>query len=113
MLSTGLMISAYAKAGAILGDETYIQRALQTVAFIREHLCDEVNGELLRSCYVDENGGIAQMLVSAIFSLKHILYIESIGLPYYCVKLLYFVYKNYKRPIKIFNLFLLCKQFML
>ena len=51
LLPSGLMISALAKAGAILNDKTYIDRAINAARFMRAHLYDRDSGRLLRSCY--------------------------------------------------------------
>jgi uncharacterized protein YyaL (SSP411 family) len=45
------MISALAKAGAILNEKTYIDRAINAARFMRAHLYDQDSGRLLRSCY--------------------------------------------------------------
>jgi uncharacterized protein YyaL (SSP411 family) len=45
------MISALAKAGAILNEKTYIDRAINAAGFLRAHLYDQDSGRLLRSCY--------------------------------------------------------------
>lgn len=44
----GLIISAFAKAGAVLGEAKYVTIAAQAAQFLRENLCDE-NGNPLRS----------------------------------------------------------------
>ena len=51
---TGLMISAYAKAGQILNDHSYTERALLAVRFVRTHMFK--SGVLLRSCYASASG---------------------------------------------------------
>ncbi|MEM7146293.1 MAG: thioredoxin domain-containing protein [Verrucomicrobiota bacterium] len=45
----GLMISAYAKAHQITGEEKYLDRATRAATFIRDHLYDKENNRLLRS----------------------------------------------------------------
>ena len=52
----GLMISAYAKAGQVLDDDSYTDRALQTVQFLRAHMFRSASGVLLRSCYTSADG---------------------------------------------------------
>jgi len=47
----GLMISAYARAGLILGEQEYIERAVMAADFIKTHLIEE--GRLFRS-YKDD-----------------------------------------------------------
>ena len=45
----GLMISAFARAGAALGESKYIKSAVQAADFIKAHLTDSHAGELRRS----------------------------------------------------------------
>ncbi|MDD5201357.1 MAG: thioredoxin domain-containing protein [Terrimicrobiaceae bacterium] len=45
----GLMISAFARAGAVLDDEGFLAAAGRAAAFIRSELFDEKSGELLRT----------------------------------------------------------------
>ena len=61
-LIVGMMISAFAKAGQVLGDESYVQRALEAIQFVQRDLfqahthssATAVSGNrLLRSCYVN------------------------------------------------------------
>ncbi|KAI0227359.1 Spermatogenesis-associated protein 20 [Lamellibrachia satsuma] len=52
----GLMISAYAKAGQVIDDDSYTDRALQTVQFLRTHMFRSASGVLLRSCYTSADG---------------------------------------------------------
>ncbi|KAJ8957411.1 hypothetical protein NQ318_004891 [Aromia moschata] len=56
----GLMISGFAKAGFVLKDQSYINRAIQAASFIRKHMYNEENKELLRCCYKGEDGQIVQ-----------------------------------------------------
>ncbi len=64
LLAPGLMISAFAKAGAALLKDAvddveeaekksacYVQRAIKAAAFLRKHLFDPASGRLIRSCY--------------------------------------------------------------
>ena len=44
----GLMISAFARAGQILGDSVYVDDAKRTADFVRKHLFDTKKGTLLR-----------------------------------------------------------------
>jgi len=66
----GMMISAFAKAGQVLGDTLYLQRALEAIQFVQKELyradfsAATVSGRLLRSCYVDSSmAGIAHRFV--------------------------------------------------
>lgn len=45
------MISAFAKAGTALMEDTYVKRATKAAEFVRKHLYDKKSGRLLRSCY--------------------------------------------------------------
>ncbi len=45
------MISAFAKAGTVLMENTYVERAAKAAEFVRQHLYDPESGRLLRSCY--------------------------------------------------------------
>lgn len=56
----GLMISGYAKAGFVLKDQTYINRAIQAAGFIRKFLYNEEDKSLLRCCYRGDDGQIVQ-----------------------------------------------------
>ncbi|CAH0564649.1 unnamed protein product [Brassicogethes aeneus] len=56
----GLMISGYAKAGFVLKDQSYIDRATQAANFIREHLYDEQEKTLLRCCYKGDDEQVVQ-----------------------------------------------------
>ncbi|MCJ8738530.1 hypothetical protein PDJAM_G00036840 [Pangasius djambal] len=47
----GLMLSGFAHVGAVLGDQTLLQRAEQTAQFLRKHLWDEQGQHMLHSCY--------------------------------------------------------------
>ncbi len=64
ILAPGLMISAFAKAGAAFLKDAivdaeeaekksacYVQRAIKAAAFLRQHLFDPASGRLIRSCY--------------------------------------------------------------
>lgn len=45
----GLMISAFARAGAALGEPTYLLASQKAAEFVRSHLTDPTSGELRRS----------------------------------------------------------------
>ncbi|CAI6361515.1 unnamed protein product [Macrosiphum euphorbiae] len=55
----GLMITAYARAASALNVEEYKQRAIKAAEFLKTHAWN--NSVLLRSCYVNENGDIANI----------------------------------------------------
>lgn len=57
----GLMISGYAKAGFVLKDQSYINRAIQAVSFIKQFLYNEQDKTLLRCCYKGDNREVVQM----------------------------------------------------
>uniref|UniRef100_A0A8C3AY62 Spermatosis associated 20 n=1 Tax=Cyclopterus lumpus TaxID=8103 RepID=A0A8C3AY62_CYCLU len=48
---SGLMLSAYASVGAVLGDKALLERAVQAGNFLKEHLWDAERQTMLRSCY--------------------------------------------------------------
>uniref|UniRef100_A0A3P9D930 Spermatosis associated 20 n=1 Tax=Maylandia zebra TaxID=106582 RepID=A0A3P9D930_9CICH len=47
----GLMLSAYARVGAVLGDKDLVERAVKAGGFLKEHLWDAKQQTILRSCY--------------------------------------------------------------
>ncbi|KAG7491692.1 hypothetical protein MATL_G00006850 [Megalops atlanticus] len=53
MLSSwnGLMLSGFARVGAVLGDKAMLERAEQAAQFLRDHLWDQDGQRLLHSCY--------------------------------------------------------------
>lgn len=55
------MITAYAKAASALNVEEYKQRAIKAAEFLKTHAWDSNNSILLRSCYVNDDGDIANM----------------------------------------------------
>ncbi|XP_060521819.1 spermatogenesis-associated protein 20 [Cylas formicarius] len=55
----GLMVSGFAKAGFVLKNQSYIDRAIRAADFVRRFLYDEERGTLLRCCYGD-GAGVAQ-----------------------------------------------------
>lgn len=57
----GLMISAFAKAGTVLMEDTYVERAVKAAEFVRQHLYDATRGRLLRSCYRGDEQSVSQM----------------------------------------------------
>lgn len=58
---SGLMLSAYARVGAALGDAALLDRALQTGNFLKEHLWDAEQQTILRSCYRGDDMEVQQM----------------------------------------------------
>lgn len=60
-LPSGLMLSAYARVGAVLGDKTLLERAVQAAYFLQEHLWDPEQQTVLRSCYLGDNMELQQM----------------------------------------------------
>lgn len=57
---TGLMISGFAQAGAVLAKQEYVSRAAQAAGFVRRHLWEPGSGRLLRSCYRGEANVVEQ-----------------------------------------------------
>ncbi|XP_030630170.1 spermatogenesis-associated protein 20 [Chanos chanos] len=47
----GLMLSGFARVGAVLGDKALLERAEQAARFLQSHLWDEEGKRMLRSCY--------------------------------------------------------------
>ncbi|TRY94239.1 hypothetical protein DNTS_021997, partial [Danionella cerebrum] len=47
----GLMLSGFARVGAVLGDKELLERAEQAACFLREHLWDEDEQRIIHSCY--------------------------------------------------------------
>ncbi|XP_019881908.1 spermatogenesis-associated protein 20 isoform X2 [Aethina tumida] len=63
----GLMISGYAKAGFVLKDQAYINRAILAASFIKKYLYRENEGKiLLRCCYKGENGQVVHTAVPTV-----------------------------------------------
>lgn len=60
---SGLMISGFAKAGQVLGNSNYVQRATGAAKFARQYLYDNNSKLLLRSCYKGQDNLISQTLV--------------------------------------------------
>ncbi|XP_013168972.1 PREDICTED: spermatogenesis-associated protein 20 [Papilio xuthus] len=56
----GLIIAGLAQAGQGLAEKSYVDDAIKTANFIKEHLYDPSNKTLLHSCYRGEDGSIAQ-----------------------------------------------------
>lgn len=60
-LSPGLMLSAYARVGAVLRDKGMLERAVQAGNFLKEHLWDAERQTVLRSCYRGDDLEVQQM----------------------------------------------------
>lgn len=61
LLPLGLMLSAYARVGAVLGNKALLERAVQAANFLQEHLWDPEQQIMLRSCYLGDNMELQQM----------------------------------------------------
>lgn len=61
MRPLGLMLSAYARVGAVLGDKGLLDRAVQAANFLKEQLWDAELQTILRSCYCGEEMEVQQM----------------------------------------------------
>lgn len=59
----GLMISGFAKAGFVLKDQSYINRAILAANFIKKYLYNEEDRTLIRCCYRGDDGQVSQMYV--------------------------------------------------
>ncbi|KAG7506314.1 spermatogenesis-associated protein 20 isoform X1 [Solea senegalensis] len=57
----GLMLSAYARVGAVLGDNSLLERAVQAGNFLKEHLWDAERETVLRSCYRGDQMEVQQI----------------------------------------------------
>uniref|UniRef100_A0A8C1C8E3 Spermatogenesis associated 20 n=2 Tax=Cyprinus carpio TaxID=7962 RepID=A0A8C1C8E3_CYPCA len=51
----GLMLSGFARVGAVLGDKALLERAERAACFLQEHLWDEEGQRILHSCYRGNN----------------------------------------------------------
>uniref|UniRef100_A0A3Q1BUM4 Spermatogenesis-associated protein 20-like TRX domain-containing protein n=1 Tax=Amphiprion ocellaris TaxID=80972 RepID=A0A3Q1BUM4_AMPOC len=57
----GLMLSAYARVGAVVGDKALLERAVQAGNFLKEHLWDAERQTILRSCYRGDQMEVQQI----------------------------------------------------
>ncbi|XP_031699965.1 spermatogenesis-associated protein 20 [Anarrhichthys ocellatus] len=57
----GLMLSAYAGVGAVLGDKALLERAVRAGNFLKEHLWDAERQTVLRSCYRGDEMEVTQI----------------------------------------------------
>ncbi|KAM4623410.1 spermatogenesis-associated protein 20 isoform 2-T2 [Polymixia lowei] len=58
----GLMLSGYARVGAVLGDKALLERAVQAANFLKEHLWDAERQTIIRSCYRGDQMEVEQTL---------------------------------------------------
>lgn len=56
----GLMLSGFARVGAVLGDKALLERAERAACFLREHLWDEEGERILHSCYRGDDMEVEQ-----------------------------------------------------
>ncbi len=61
LLPSGLMLLAFARVGAVLGDKALLERAVQAGNFVKEHLWDAERQIILRSCYRGDTMEVQQM----------------------------------------------------
>ncbi|XP_043109609.1 spermatogenesis-associated protein 20 [Puntigrus tetrazona] len=57
----GLMLSGFARVGAVLGDKALLERAERAACFLQEHLWDEAGQRILHSCYRGNNMEVEQV----------------------------------------------------
>ncbi|XP_056627912.1 spermatogenesis-associated protein 20 isoform X2 [Triplophysa dalaica] len=57
----GLMLSGFARVGAVLGDKALLERAEQAACFLRKHLWDYEDQKILHSCYGGNNMEVEQV----------------------------------------------------
>lgn len=57
----GLMLSGFARAGAVLGDEALLERAERAAWFLQKHLWDDVDQKIVHSCYRGSNMEVEQI----------------------------------------------------
>lgn len=57
----GLMLSAFARVGAVLGDKASLDRAVRAGNFLKEHLWDAERQTILRSCYLGDEMEVQQI----------------------------------------------------
>ncbi|XP_058477588.1 spermatogenesis-associated protein 20 [Solea solea] len=73
----GLMLSAYARVGAVLGDNSLLERAVQAGNFLKEHLWDAERETVLRSCYRGDQMEVQQITRPISGFLSHYAFIIS------------------------------------
>lgn len=57
----GLMLSGFARVGAVLSDKALLERAERAACFLRDHLWDEDGQRILHSCYRGNNMEVEQV----------------------------------------------------
>lgn len=57
----GLMLSGFARVGAVLGDKALLERAERAACFLQDHLWDEDRQRILHSCYRGNNMEVEQV----------------------------------------------------
>uniref|UniRef100_A0AAY4BZR8 Spermatogenesis-associated protein 20-like TRX domain-containing protein n=1 Tax=Denticeps clupeoides TaxID=299321 RepID=A0AAY4BZR8_9TELE len=57
----GLMLSGFARVGAVLGDKTLLERAEKAAHFLWQHMWDEAEGRILHSCYRGQDLEVEQV----------------------------------------------------
>ncbi|XP_075889936.1 spermatogenesis-associated protein 20 isoform X3 [Nelusetta ayraudi] len=57
----GLMLSAFARVGAVLQDAALLERAVRAATFLKEHLWDAEQRTVLRSCYRGDDIEVQQI----------------------------------------------------
>uniref|UniRef100_A0A667YUT3 Spermatosis associated 20 n=1 Tax=Myripristis murdjan TaxID=586833 RepID=A0A667YUT3_9TELE len=57
----GLMLSGYARVGAVLGDKALLERAVEAANFLKNHLWDTEQQTILRSCYRGDQMQVEQI----------------------------------------------------
>ncbi|XP_067285380.1 spermatogenesis-associated protein 20 [Pseudorasbora parva] len=57
----GLMLSGFARVGAVLGDKGLLERAERAAYFLQKHLWDEEGQRILHSCYRGNNMEVEQV----------------------------------------------------
>nr|XP_055031326.1 spermatogenesis-associated protein 20 [Misgurnus anguillicaudatus] len=57
----GLMLSGFARVGAVLEDEALLKQAEQAACFLKQHLWDDQGQKILHSCYRGNNMEVEQI----------------------------------------------------
>lgn len=53
---SGLMISGFARASAVLKNQSYLSSAVKAAEFVKRNLYDSETGTLVRNAYRDSHG---------------------------------------------------------
>ncbi|XP_046959550.1 spermatogenesis-associated protein 20 isoform X1 [Vanessa cardui] len=56
----GLILAGLSQAGQGLGEKSFVEDAIKTAQFVKEHLFDRNTNTLLHSCYKSDDGNIVQ-----------------------------------------------------